>query len=63
MSSIELLNEYYAQTNADSSSSMYTEHDDNHWDRDSYDDYDFNGNSTTDGGYADQHIDSYHYDD
>lgn len=63
MSSNELLNEYYAQTDV-SSSSMYTEHDDSHWDRDDYDDYDFNGNSTTDDdGHADNYTDSWHYDD
>lgn len=63
-SNTELLNQYNAQVSVSTSMSMlYTEHDDRHWDRDEYDDYDFDGNSTTNGGHADNHSDSWHYDD
>lgn len=62
LNSNELLEVYNSQGNFESSS-IYTEHDDSHWDRDEYDDYDFNGRSTTGGGYADQHSDSWHHDD
>ncbi len=63
MSNIELLNKYYNQTADSSTSAMYTEHDDSHWDQDSYDDWDFDGNSTTGGEHADEHSDRYYCDD
>ena len=62
MSNQELLNAYNIQTSNGSLSSMYTEHDDRHWDRSEYDDWDFNGNNSG-GGHADEHSDGYHYDD